>query len=615
MPIVPTSKVMPVMKADFHKRFATWNRLEPRCRSADFADGLAARVADPLWLLGRQWQLGEFAGADAGTPVRADLEYRASPLSHVRLGPNEVLPLEGAPPVETLVERERLQVSSGKALLEYRMRVRAGERLERELRRQDAATASDAIRELRRKFPLRLPEEGKDRVDRATRRYVELMAGRVADGVDVLAAAPAGVPANLAAISNQVALANALQALRDWHAQLFTQPASTNSAWVADRLAYSFNLTAPEGDPALPIDLSAAHYRNGELDWHSVSLAAAPPAAGESTKSAFLPTGLAFGGMPNRRWWAFEDARIDLGGMDASSTDLAKLALVEFALVYADDWFMYPLVVPAGSVTRIASLVVTDSFGRTTLIPRGRTPGTTPRDRWEMFTLTPLAPSNDPQPKTVTPGVLGQEILFVPPAIGFREESEPLEVVRFARDEGANKVWGIERTITNALGDGVGGPGAHRERIELRLEAAGNPPPTQTGSDALLPEERNLIRYRIQTYVPHNWVPFAPVHVRGSASSIRLRRAAMLLNEDSREAEAIPGLTRLLMGDGTQNDRGPVWLNEEAVLRSGLSVQLTRQRVRWVDGKTYVWLGRGVKMGRGEASSGLRFDVVEQPAA
>ena len=32
---------------------------------------LSARVFDPLWLLTRQWQVGEFQGEDAGMPVLA----------------------------------------------------------------------------------------------------------------------------------------------------------------------------------------------------------------------------------------------------------------------------------------------------------------------------------------------------------------------------------------------------------------------------------------------------------------------------------------------------------------------------------------------------------------
>lgn len=44
----------------------TWVRLEPRARDRDLRAGSEARIADPLWLLARQWQLGELAGVDAG---------------------------------------------------------------------------------------------------------------------------------------------------------------------------------------------------------------------------------------------------------------------------------------------------------------------------------------------------------------------------------------------------------------------------------------------------------------------------------------------------------------------------------------------------------------------
>ena len=41
---------------DFLSYFAAWTRIEPRCRSADFARGLEARTADPAWMIARGWQ-------------------------------------------------------------------------------------------------------------------------------------------------------------------------------------------------------------------------------------------------------------------------------------------------------------------------------------------------------------------------------------------------------------------------------------------------------------------------------------------------------------------------------------------------------------------------------
>src|SRR6266536_4792166 len=51
----------------------TWTRLEPRTRD-DSLPGLNARVADPLWLLARQWQIGELDGSDNGSPIAVHVE-------------------------------------------------------------------------------------------------------------------------------------------------------------------------------------------------------------------------------------------------------------------------------------------------------------------------------------------------------------------------------------------------------------------------------------------------------------------------------------------------------------------------------------------------------------
>ena len=56
-----------------------WNRLEGRPRRADFGRALRAEVRDPLWMLTRQWQMGEFIGEDAGSPVTAKVRGTPTP--------------------------------------------------------------------------------------------------------------------------------------------------------------------------------------------------------------------------------------------------------------------------------------------------------------------------------------------------------------------------------------------------------------------------------------------------------------------------------------------------------------------------------------------------------
>ena len=54
-------------------------RLEPRVRRPDSSAGLQAHVRDPLWMLARQWQFGEFQADDAGSPRHASISM-ANPL-------------------------------------------------------------------------------------------------------------------------------------------------------------------------------------------------------------------------------------------------------------------------------------------------------------------------------------------------------------------------------------------------------------------------------------------------------------------------------------------------------------------------------------------------------
>jgi hypothetical protein len=58
----------------FRPAITTWNRLEGRPRREDFDRSLRAEIRDPLWMLCRQWQLGEFRGEDAGSAVTAKVQ-------------------------------------------------------------------------------------------------------------------------------------------------------------------------------------------------------------------------------------------------------------------------------------------------------------------------------------------------------------------------------------------------------------------------------------------------------------------------------------------------------------------------------------------------------------
>src|SRR5437763_11554305 len=83
-----------------------WNRLEGRPRTVDFERALRAEVRDALWFLTRQWQFGEFAGEDAGSPVEARTALRAVPLQYYQVRGGVAVPYDNQVPLETRVERE-----------------------------------------------------------------------------------------------------------------------------------------------------------------------------------------------------------------------------------------------------------------------------------------------------------------------------------------------------------------------------------------------------------------------------------------------------------------------------------------------------------------------------
>ena len=97
-----------------------------------------------------------------------------------------------------------------------------------------------------------------------------------------------------------------------------------------------------------------------------------------------------------------------------------------------------------------------------------------------------------------------------------------------------------------------------------------------------------------------------PEFVRDVAHELGLPADTFLWMVDGSRSGSVRTMSRLLALD----EQALLRLHEEAVPRSGLRVQLTKQRMRWSNGSTHVWLGRKVLSGRGERSSGLRFDLI-----
>ncbi|MGH8728041.1 MAG: hypothetical protein ACREV9_07765 [Burkholderiales bacterium] len=573
----------------------SWIRLEPRCRDDDMQEALRARIGDPLWLLARQWQTAEFQGEDTGSPVLARWRATNTPLTRWHAGALSANSRVGAPrydavamPLEALVERQRFPDSGAGSL---RLAVEAGLHF---LRVLDAQATSRSYRaDFIQRFALPPADDAEAAgLDAETLAYRRLMARRVPDARRLLAAFRSGdgrrlpLPAGL-----NIAPADRAEvdrAIDDWlalHESLFVKPDPAQDAWNPERLEYAFSVAGAFGEQETP--LSASEYTEGHLDWHSVdldaeiNLGAAQDNAAVALVRAVMPAPVSFRGAPAHRFWEFEDASIDYGLLPAGPGDLPHLLLSEFASSFGNDWYVIPIDLPVGTLTRTRSLIVTDSFGVQTLVrpvnERGANAART--SGWSMFELSPIQRDAGPPRRPEA------NLFFLAPSLPRTLESRSLEEILFLRDEMANMAWAVERVVQGAV----------EQRIEPAVHMlAPDAPPSSSDS-----AREGIPRYRLATDVPVNWTPLLPQRNQADAS-LRLVRAAMLAADGSNVIRRAQG--ELL------NAAPRLALYDEEIPREGVRVTRHFQHARWFGGRTLMWIGLRKQVGRGEGSSALRFD-------
>lgn len=546
----------------------SWQRLESNTVDPTMSEGLEGRLADPLWLLARQWQCGEFRGEDAADPLLIRVAAAATRLDELRLAGGDFhQDADAGVPVEAVVEAE--PVRNGRA--SSRVAAEFGRLLLGVLTR--TAPGGRVAGHLRERYPLRpLPDDG---LDPAGRRRLEVMVARSLDGsslaADVAAdpalaarlVADAGVTGPSATVSRLVGL------LDDWAgrcAAAFVEPSAVR-AWDPRRLEYRFDLRASETGTTL----SAREYSGGDLDWYHLDLEEPrqPPPVGAARRDiTVLPTPLRYPGMPAGRFWEFEDGEVFFGGIEAGPTDLARMALADYAISYGDDWYLVPLRATVGSLVRLAKVEVVDNFGSTTPISSSAVLDG-PGRRFRFFELT-----GDPGPEAGLAPLVA--VLATVDSFG---AARPLEDVRFLRDEAANLAWAVEHRVEASTG--------RPADIAARLGAAGAAP---------APDDRWTLE--LWTAAPDNWVPLVPVRL-GERGGMMLQRGRM----------------PTAGGAGTRGARGEILeprrrflLHEDEIPREGLRVIRHYQQARTSSGGLYTWIGRRKGPGRGEGASGLEFD-------
>lgn len=291
------------------RRIDRYYRLESRPGDQDLQNGFAARVHDPLWLLARQWQMGEHQGENASSPVRIECDVTRTPIDAVN----------GDPAFDpTVVPAEALVESELDDWWTIGRRIRAGDTF-----KDNAAVAGVAA--LRLANPPPPYEAFTGRLDgRAIwRARTRLHIPDAAFGAD-------------------------------------RPPADSPSAWSSTRLNYNMRFETAER----PLDV--VDHRGGPMDWYSADAATdAPlPDPAPAPFDPAIPAPLEYPGAPHSRFWEIEDANVDIGGYPPDTAHFATMLLVDLIYSHGDDWFLFPVTAKAGHVVTIRSVTVTDAFGR-----------------------------------------------------------------------------------------------------------------------------------------------------------------------------------------------------------------------------------------------------------
>jgi hypothetical protein len=621
----------------------TWSRLEPLPTSDDTSEALQARVADPLWMLARQWQFNEFQGEDAGSPIKAALRIEGVPVTSLVGGGAPAQALAGAAPVEALVEREQVLPVHPK------LNAQAGQQLMRRLR---AAGLGGVLPTLIENYPAVIAAPQDPVGDNAGFVWNALLDGKAVDAMQIASDLRPVLDndGTLDAFGTGIGvaagqLADFRTAARQWMQWLdeLAVDGTTPGAspyWNPQRLEYAFALQADGTQPLLRLE--ADEYTDGKLDWHTFTVNAATAQPGPNAqlievepKRPPMPAIARYPGMPADRYWDFEDGRVNFGMLGAAKNDLARIAVIEYALVFGNDWFTLPITLPVNALYRVEKLDVLDNFGITVKIPPAKN---LDGSQWTMYEMSV---SENP----LVPRARLDDILYLCPSVKTLE-GPPLEHVLMMRDEMANMVWGIEKCVQGTSGEPLD---RKFEANRLSTNQVLRPP-----ANAVVAPGGAPLNYTLQTPVAAHWIPFLPVKKQGATPfnwSIQLQRGVVThyyqvtpsrLN-DPRNADYKAFIERLRAAPFVEekaeqgspenrlqgfmfHPRGSILrldpnapvdtdylrIEEEEVPRDGIEIRRAFNYARDANGRALLWIGRSKVTGRGEGSSGLRFDVIRR---
>jgi hypothetical protein len=309
--VVAVPNIVEALAKKERPQITAWNRLEGRPH--DEFHALRAEVRDALWMLSRQWQLGEFKADDAGSPVLAKLHASSTRLTAYRPRDHAVQAMDATVPLEMTVERRPVPLTpisghtwGNTGSSSSRTWAVCGGVSRRPFRRrpdraEDAATCHvrcGSRLPRRRKVARRRSSIS---ISRRTRHHAWM--GRRAGCAE----------AEIDSRAERV-MAHARRVL--------SEPPAREDAWDASRLEYRFACHRPRAASSRACSrrrsTRAAIWTGTASMWMARARASdsrrpCRAAAHFGDDLVVIPGRLTFEGTPNARWWAFEDGKTNFG--------------------------------------------------------------------------------------------------------------------------------------------------------------------------------------------------------------------------------------------------------------------------------------------------------------
>ena len=541
-------------------------RIEGRTRDIDPTEAMRLRVHDPLWMLARQWQMGEFRGNNTGTAmsVRCTVKY-----DDCSSGPIEPVTEQINPRMDFLAK-----IESAVYLLDLMKTTN-----------RNKAFVKQFVALLIQKYPIdwetvdtlvlpsavtRDEEKG---LNKHLKSYARAYRGKIFDGEAVYKVMKNSTSNPMNGMEKAV-----MDKFIKWFEGKYKPASSTNSHWEAEDLSYTVETTVAG------MTYKGDRYQGGRLSWYTFDYVSSKesnksetikpgisrpltdkpetvkpmgfrpltdksetikpgisrplpdkPGLGKplevvthpipkdlSEEVLSLPTPATFAAAPNKRLWQMEDRKVFMGNSVEEPSE-ANSVVMRYTTMYSNDWMLFPLRTEIGKYVTVEKIEVVDTFGQRFVIDGTCRAGNKEKlgereEQWQVFTNSTVGNRKS----TLVNG------LFFAPQLAATVEGKPVEEVKILRDEIANMVWGVE----NVVPDGCGGTldaNLYATRLKTIVDEqnkAGEPvrepdtiafgqndgPEVEKGGTENTPKAK--FSYQLQSSVPFNWIPFVPQRLK-----------------------------------------------------------------------------------------------------